>query len=158
VKMSAPERSFLYGCWCASLLYAWFALPAGAQLDYGHRLGQRVGERLVYPASGAEVLMEAIEPTIMRSHLPQELFVEYGRRQWQYTNYAREPYRRYLSLLQEGSPFFDAYGNYITRGWLVANAILAITFSTRSVRSRRNSAACPSTPPRWPRRSTASSS
>ena len=49
----------------------------------------------------------------------KELFTEYGRRQWEYTNYSREYFRRYVSRSQEGFYFYDPYGDLITRGWLV---------------------------------------
>ena len=63
--------------------------------------------------------MGALDPTVMRWYMPQELFDEYGRRQWRYTNYATEPYRRYIDRNQEGTYFYDTYGKLISRGWLV---------------------------------------
>ena len=54
---------------------------------------------------GPSILLEALDPSVQRWYLPQELFAEYGRRQWQYTNYAREPYRRYLERQLEGFIF-----------------------------------------------------
>ena len=95
------------------------ALEVGAQTDYGNRLGRRVDERRVFSAAGRSVLIDALDPTIQRWYLPQELFTEYGRRQWEYTNYAREPYLRYVSRSQEGFYFYDPYGDLITRGWLI---------------------------------------
>ena len=106
---------------CALLLGAVVlcALEVGAQIDYGNRLGRRVDERRVFSAAGRSVLIGALDPTIQRWYLPQELFTEYGRRQWQYTNYAREPFLRYVSRSQEGFYFYDPYGDLITRGWLI---------------------------------------
>ena len=95
------------------------ALEVGAQTDYGNRLGRRVDERRVFSAAGRSVLIDALDPTIQRWYLPQELFTEYGRRQWEYTNYAREPFLRYVSRSQEGFYFYDPYGDLITRGWLI---------------------------------------
>ena len=95
------------------------ALEVGAQIDYGNRLGRRADERRVFSAAGRSVLIDALDPTIQRWYLPQELFTEYGRRQWQYTNYAREPFLRYVSRSQEGFYFYDPYGDLITRGWLI---------------------------------------
>ena len=63
--------------------------------------------------------METLDPTIKRWYLPQELFREYGRRQWSYTNYARQPYVPYVGHEQEGQYFYDYYGNLVTQGWLV---------------------------------------
>ena len=42
-------------------------------------------------------------------------------RQWEYTNYARSPYQRYINADIEGSYFYDLYGNFINQGWLVYN-------------------------------------
>ena len=36
-----------------------------------------------------------------------------------YTNYAREPFRRYVNTNLEGDYFYDLYGRLITRGWLI---------------------------------------
>ena len=89
------------------------------RINYGNRLGQREREKSVYSARGVSVMIDALEPTIQRWYLPQELFQEYGRRQWHYTNYAKEPYRRYLNIRQEGFYFYDVYGDFVTRGWRV---------------------------------------
>ncbi len=101
------------------MLILGLAGTAAAQVDYGNRLGRRVGGRTVFAAAGPSMQIDALDPTIQRWYLPQELFQEYGRRQWSYTNYARERYLRYLEPNQEGSYFYDSYGNLITRGWLI---------------------------------------
>ena len=51
--------------------------------------------------------------------MPQELYELYGWQQWEYSNYARKQYQRYVNTDREGDPFYDLYGNYLTRGWLV---------------------------------------
>ena len=56
-----------------------------------------------------------------RWYVPQELYKEYHWRQWQYTNYARNPYQRYVDISLEGDYFYDLYGNFLTRGWLIFN-------------------------------------
>ena len=89
------------------------------QTDYGNRLGTRGHFGQVYSAAGTSVLIETLDPTVQRWYLPQELFTEYGRRQWQYTNYAKDYYRRYVDRGQEGYYFYDPYGDLITRGWLI---------------------------------------
>ena len=94
-------------------------IAEGQRMDYGNRLGRRVGEQVRYSAVGPAVDMDVLDPTVMRWYMPQELFSEYGRRQWNYTNYAREPYRRYLSRNLDGNYFYDAYGDFITRGYVV---------------------------------------
>ena len=106
----------------AILSILWVALgpfEVGAQADYGNRFGQVADGRLTYPTQGVYVQMEALDPTVMRWYLPQELYAEYGRNQSHYTNYARRPFRRYLDPNQEGNNFYDAYGNFITRGWRI---------------------------------------
>lgn len=108
------------------LLLALFLGLAGAnaawsQPDYGSRLGRRVGDRSLYSAAGTAVQIGSLDPTVQRWYLPQELFQEYGRRQWRYTNYAKEYFRRYLERSQEGSYFYDFYGDIVTRGWLIYN-------------------------------------
>ncbi len=92
---------------------------AGAQTDYGYRLGQRQGGEVHFTTTGPGVLMDALDPTVKRWYLPQELFGEYRHSQWSYTNYARDPYLRYIEPNQEGSHFYDTYGKLVTRGWLV---------------------------------------
>ena len=102
-----------------ALLALVLALQAGAQTDYGYRLGRQERGEVRFNAQGPSVLMGALDPTVMRWYMPQELFDEYGRRQWRYTNYATEPYRRYIDRNQEGTYFYDTYGKLISRGWLV---------------------------------------
>ena len=94
----------------AALLVA--ALSADAQ-------GRRWGAKITYEPRGPGVLFDALDPTVKRWYVPQELFADYGWQQWQYTNYARDAYERYVSTTIEGSPFYDLYGNYLTRGWLI---------------------------------------
>lgn len=97
------------------------ANSAWSQPDYGNRLGHRVGDRSLFSAVGTAVQIGSLDPTVQRWYLPQELFQEYGRRQWRYTNYAKEYFRRYLERSQEGSYFYDFYGDLVTRGWLIYN-------------------------------------
>ena len=51
--------------------------------------------------------------------MPQELYYEFRWRQWEYSNYARDQYQRYINTNLEGDYFYDFFGNYINRGWLV---------------------------------------
>ena len=95
------------------------ALPLAAEEDYGNRLGRRTSGQTTYTAVGPSILLEALDPSVQRWYLPQELFAEYGRRQWQYTNYARDPYRRYLERQLEGIHFYDDFGSFVTRGWII---------------------------------------
>ena len=94
------------------------AAGVAAQEDYGSRLGRREEGRTVYYSSGTPLRMEAVSPSLRKWYLPQELSSQYYR-QWEYTNYASERYLRYLGPQLEGSYFYDLYGRFLTRGWLV---------------------------------------
>ena len=107
------------GLLCLAAVCCLGSLPAVAQTTYGNRLGSLAGERRVYLASGPSIDMTALDPTVQRWYLPQELFSEYGRQQWEYTNYARERYQRYSLPFQQGQYFYDVFGGFITRGWLI---------------------------------------
>ncbi len=93
--------------------------PLSAQ-DYGTRLGtvQR-GGKVSFEPSGPGVLFDALDPTLRRWYVPQALYSEYQWKQWEYANYARENYQRYVSTSLEGNFFYDLYGNFVTRGWLI---------------------------------------
>ena len=67
------------------------------------------------------MLFDALDPAVKKWYaVPQELYNEYRWMQWEYTNYARESfYQRYVNTSQEGDYFYDIYGNFVTRGWLV---------------------------------------
>ncbi len=98
-----------------------FVAEGGAQQDYGTRLGRRSSGELVYIPEGPGTLMEATDPLIQKRYLPQELYREYGWRSWNNTNYATNPYKIYVDPNLWGDNFYDVYGNYLTRGWLVYN-------------------------------------
>jgi len=95
-------------------------IDAQAQPDYGNQLGVRVGQRQLQRVTGPAIGMSAIDPTVRHRNLPQGLFAEYGRQiDGGYTNYSRDRYQRYLSVFQEGQYYYDVYGDFITRGWLI---------------------------------------
>lgn len=104
---------------CAILLVSLFAVAGHAQ-TYGARLGtvQR-GGKVSFEPTGPGVLFDALDPVVRKWYVPQELYAEYGWRQWEYNNYAREQYQRYVNTSIEGNYFYDVYGNFLTRGWLV---------------------------------------
>ena len=85
--------------------------------EYGVRLGNisRGGE-VNFEPNGPGVLFDALDPAVRKWYVPQELFNEYGWRQWDYTNYARERYDRYVDTALEGDYFYDQYGSFVTRG------------------------------------------
>ena len=84
-----------------------------------NRLGRRWGAEISYEPRGSGVLFDALDPALKKWYVPQELFVDYGWIQSEYSNYARVNYERYVNTTLEGEPFYDLYGNYLTRGWLV---------------------------------------
>ena len=45
---------------------------------------------------------EALDPTLMKWYQRQELYYQYRWSWWQYSNYAREPYKRYVDVGLEG--------------------------------------------------------
>ena len=89
------------------------ATPGPAQLATGHRPVAEIG------LGGIEVQPGALAPNRRKWLLPQNLFYEYGWRSWEYSNYARDQYQRYVSTAQEGDRFYDTFGNYIGRGWRI---------------------------------------
>ena len=91
---------------------------AEAQEDYGNRLGRSEIGGPVYYSGGTNIRMEAIHPSMQKWYMPQEMAGTY-RRQWDYTNYARNRYLPYRGPLQEGDYFYDLYGRFLQKGWLV---------------------------------------
>ncbi len=88
--------------------------------DYGARLGQvKRGGRLSFEPTGPGVLMDALDPVVRKWYVPQELYSEYRWKQQEYNNYARTLYQRYVNTALEGEYFYDIYGNYLMRGWLI---------------------------------------
>ena len=102
-----------------SLLVVLLVNAAQAQ-DYGARLGtvQR-GGRVTYEPRGPGVIFDALDPAVRKWYVPQELYAEYRWNQWEYSNYARENYQRYVFTALEGDYFYDVYGNLLTQGWLL---------------------------------------
>ena len=112
-----------FGGW-ALLALALLALgarrDASAQdRDYGTRVGRQRGGEVSFEPRGPGVLYDALDPAVRRWYVPQELFELYQWRQWEYTNYARDFYQRYVNSDIEGDYFYDLYGSFITRGWLI---------------------------------------
>ncbi len=87
--------------------------------DYGNRLGVQQGGEVSFEPQGPGVLFGALDPTVQKWYVPQELYYEFQWRQWEYSNYARNAYQRYINTNLEGDYFYDFFGNYISRGWLV---------------------------------------
>ena len=117
MTMAGHPRAGILGT--SVLLAALIPLPLLAQGPYGFRIGNRVGDEVLYRPRGVNIYAEALDPTIGRWYLPASMFGERGRRQWEYTNYASDIYKRYVSSTQEGAYFYDQYGDLITQGWLI---------------------------------------
>ncbi|MEW6750787.1 MAG: hypothetical protein AB1505_07390 [Candidatus Latescibacterota bacterium] len=115
------NRSQLWPAYLCFCLVALVSLPSLAQ-DYGARLGTvKRGGLVSFEPRGPGVLFGALDPAKRRWYVPQELYNEYGWRQWEYSNYAREHFQRYVSIIQEGDYYYDLYGQFVTRGWLIYN-------------------------------------
>ena len=104
----------------ASALFLAFLLaaPLHAQ-EYGTRLGAAADGGVDYEPAGPGVLFGALDPTLQHWYIPQELYQERRWRQWEFTNYATRGYERYVNTAIEGDYFYDLYGDYVSRGWLV---------------------------------------
>ena len=87
--------------------------------SYGARLGVQRGGSVSFEPTGSGVMFGALDPTVRRWYVPQELVAEYQWRQWEYSNYARQPYQRYVNTNREGDYFYDFFGDYVSRGWLI---------------------------------------
>jgi hypothetical protein len=97
-----------------------FDAPSEAQdVDPQRIKGMRRGGELTFEPTGPGVLFGALDPAVKKWYVPQELFHEYRWKQWEYTNYARDLYDRYVDTSREGDYFYDIYGSFVTRGWLV---------------------------------------
>ena len=101
------------------LLSLLLGVGGSAAQDYGSRLGTQRGGEVSFEPRGPGVLFGALDPSVRKWYVPQELYNEYQWRQWEYSNYARQPYQRYVNTALEGNYFYDIYGHYVTRGWLV---------------------------------------
>ena len=117
--MGTTERRQPRRLLAAALLLAVCAGSAAAQPDYGNRLGQRTAGEVEFRPFGTTVVSEHLDPSVRNWYLPQEFLDEYKWRPWETRNYAREPYRRYRSILSEGSYLYDRFGKYLTRGWVI---------------------------------------
>ena len=82
---------------------------------FAQRSGYRpVEEPGIY---GARIHPGALAPNRRKWLLPQNLYYEYQWKGWEYSNYARDYYQRYVNILLEGTRHYDPFGNYIGRGW-----------------------------------------
>ncbi len=104
----------------AALVVLLCSAGSGAQsLDSQQGMGMRRGGELTFAPMGPGVMFSALDPAVKKWYVPQELFHDFGWQQGEYSNYARNHYERYVSTNLEGDNFYDLYGDYITRGWLI---------------------------------------
>lgn len=68
-----------------------------------------------------DVLFAALDPVVIKGYLPRILPCRFRWKQWEYTNYAKHPFRRYLGVGMWGNYFYDVFGQPITRGWILYN-------------------------------------
>ena len=92
---------------------------AAQRTDYGHRLGLQRGGEVSYEPVGSGVIFDALDPAVRRWYVPQELYQLYRWQQWESSNYARDHYQRYVNSDIEGDYFYDLYGSFISKGWLI---------------------------------------
>ena len=100
---------------CVVVVFSTSAAPQ----DYNNRLGQKRGGQVTFEPVGPGVFFDALDPTVKRWYVPQELYSDYRFQPREYSNYAREPYERYVNTSLEGEYFYDIFGNFVNRGWLI---------------------------------------
>jgi len=101
----------------SAVVSGWLAMPAESQTFGYHLRMQRIEEWAKYPV-GVGVLPAALDPVVRKWYTPQEFMQNYRWGGWEYTNYSKEFYRRYIDPNQRGDYFYDLFGNYITQGWV----------------------------------------
>ena len=87
--------------------------------DYARGQGLESGFLNPYTTTGVRISPETITPALRKWYLPQTLYDVYGWKNWEYTNYSRDHYQRYTDIVLQGRRFYDIYGNYLMRGWLI---------------------------------------
>ena len=104
------SRKILFFSFAFFILWAY---PAIAQLTTGYRPVEKPG------IHGVRVNPGALAPNRRKWFLPQNLYYEYQWKGWEYSNYARDEYQRYVNVLLEGTRFYNLFGDYINRGWKI---------------------------------------
>ncbi len=99
---------FLLGC-----LFVLLESTATAQLSTGFRPVEEPAIR------GVRIQPGALVPNRRKWYLPQNLYYEYQWRGWEYSNYARDKYERYVNTQLEGTRNYNLFGDYINRGWVI---------------------------------------
>ena len=83
------------------------------------RLDVQRGGRPSFEPIGSGLMFGALDPVVQRWYVPQELYNEYRWQHRDYSNYSRYHYQRYVSTALEGDYFYDFFGDYVSRGWLI---------------------------------------
>ena len=83
------------------------------------RLDVQRGGRPSFKPIGSGLVFGALDPVVQRWYVPQELYNEYRWRHRDFSNYSRYHYQRYVSTALEGDYFYDFFGDYVSRGWLI---------------------------------------
>ena len=112
------SASAIIGTVLSEILIFGTALEAQG-VDPNRIKGVRRGGELTFAPTGPGVLFGALDPAVKKWYVPQELYNEYQWQQSEYTNYARDQYKRYVNTALEGDYFYDIYGSFITKGWLI---------------------------------------
>jgi len=107
---------YAVGLFCALIFSA--ATELAAQ-GYGTLLGHRTQEGVVYRPEGPQTTLDNVEPLMQKRYLPQQLYQEHRWQTWDYTNYASTPYKRFVEPNSWGDYFYDIYGDFLMRGWLI---------------------------------------
>ncbi|MBT6623288.1 MAG: hypothetical protein HOB41_25740, partial [Gemmatimonadetes bacterium] len=84
-------KSLVCACFALALLYQ-YPSTASAQLTTGYRPITEPGIR------GVRIHPGALAPNRRKFYLPQNLYHEYSWRGWEYSNYARDEYERYVDI------------------------------------------------------------
>ncbi|MEW6756027.1 MAG: hypothetical protein AB1505_34365 [Candidatus Latescibacterota bacterium] len=108
--MRPCRGAILRSCLAWSLLLG-VAAQAGAQIE--------TGLSNPYYSSGTRISPATLVPSLRKWYLPQRLYEIYQWRPEEYSNYALEPYERYIPIALEGLRYYDQYGNLITKGWRI---------------------------------------
>ena len=93
--------------------------PLEARAYGGSRVTVQRGGKPSFEPIGSGRLLGPLDPVVQRWYVPQELYHEYRWQHWQYSNYSRSHYQRYVSTALEGDYFYDFFGDYVSRGWLI---------------------------------------
>ena len=105
--------------WTAACVLTLIWSGFGEAQEFGSRQSVQRGGELSFEPEGRGVIFGALDPTVQRWYIPEELFNEYRWRQAEYSNYGRHHYQRYVDTALEGDYFYDFFGDFVSRGFLV---------------------------------------